>query len=66
MYMILGAVDQERGQPIGLYYDIFKAQKDFAAISDVGAFTGHLTAFLVAYDVQKNGQLMELQELGRK
>lgn len=67
LYMILSAVDQERGQPIGLYYDIFKAQKDFAAISDMGAaFTGHLTAFLVAYQVQKGGQLVELQELGRK
>ena len=36
LYMILSAIGCERGQPIGLYYDIFKAQADFAAITDIG------------------------------
>ena len=67
LYMILSAIGCERGQPIGLYYDIFKAQADFVAITDIGStLTGNLTVFLVAYKVQKGGQLIELQELGRK
>lgn len=67
LYMILSAVGSERGQPIGLYYDVFKATADFNAINSTGgAFTGNLTVFLIAYQVQKGGQLTELQELGRK
>jgi hypothetical protein len=67
LYIILSAVGDERGQPIGLYYDVFKAQKDFAAINNMGsAILGGLTAFLIAYQVQKGGQLVELQEMGRK
>ena len=66
-YMILSAVGSERGQPIGFYYDLFKAQADFNAINNIaGAFTGNLTAFLIAYELQKGGQLLELQEMGRK
>jgi hypothetical protein len=67
LYMILSAVGSERGQPIGFYYDPFKARADFAAINDVGsALTGNRTAFLVAYEVKKSGQLVEVAELGSK
>lgn len=67
LYMILRAVGSERGQPIGLYYDIFKANQDFAAINNLAsAFTGDLTAFLIAYEVQKGGELVEIKELARK
>ena len=67
LYMILSAVGSERGQPIGLYYDAFKATQDFNAINNLAsAFSGDLTAFLVAYEVQKGGQLVEVKELGRK
>lgn len=67
LYMILGAVGLERGAPIGLYFDPFKAREAFAAITDLtGAFTGSYTAFLVAYEVGADGQLTEVEELGRK
>ena len=67
IYMILSAVGDERGQPIGFYQDLFKARADFNALNDMhSAFTGHLTAFLIAYEIQKGGALTELQELGRK
>lgn len=67
IYMILSAVGDERGQPIGFYHDLFKARADFNALNDMhSAFTGSLTAFLIAYEIQKGGALMELQELGRK
>jgi hypothetical protein len=67
LYMILSAVGYERGQPIGFYYDLFKARADFNAMNDLhSAFTGNLTAFLIAYEVQKGGALLEIQELGRK
>ena len=67
LYIILSAVGNERGQPIGLYYDPFKARQDFAAISDLqAAFTGNATAFLVAYEVTSTGVLLEVAELGRK
>ena len=67
LYMILSAVGSERGQPIGFYYDPFKARADFAAINDMGsALTGNRTAFLVAYEVKKRGQLVEVAEIGSK
>jgi len=67
LYMILSAVGSERGQPIGFYKDPFKARADFGAINDMlSALTGNLTAFLIAYEVQKGGQLVEVAELGRK
>jgi hypothetical protein len=67
IYMILSANGMERGPPIGFYTDVFKARADFAAISDSpGRWTASLTAFLVAYKVQKGGALIELEELGRK
>lgn len=67
LYMILSAVGSERGQPVGLYYDPFKARADFAAINDMGsALTGNKTAFLVAYELQKSGQLAEVAELASK
>jgi len=67
IYMILSAVGDARGQPIGFYHDIFKARADFNALNDLhSAFTGSLTAFLVAYEIQKGGALTEVQELGRK
>jgi len=67
IYMILRANGMERGEPIGYYTDVFKARADFATISDVGSrWTASLTAFLVAYKVQKGRAIIELQELGRK
>jgi hypothetical protein len=67
IYMILSANKSERGEPIGFYTDPFKARADFAAINDmINAFTGNRTAFLVAYDVQPGGALMEVAELGCK
>jgi len=65
--MILSAIGSERGQPVGFYYDPFKARADFAAINDMGsALTGNKTAFLVAYEIRKSGQLVEVSELGSK
>jgi len=67
VYMILGAVGKERGAPTGLYFDPFKARAAFAAISDISsAFTGSYTAFLVAYEIGAEGELTEVEELGRK
>ncbi len=65
--MILSAVGDQRGQPIAFYYDPFKARAHFATFSDMlSAFTGHYTAFLVAYEVDGSGSLVEIAELGRK
>ena len=67
LYMILSAVGTERGAPFALFFDPFAARAAFAAITDLtGAFTGSYTAFLVVYDVAPNGQLTEVEELGRK
>jgi hypothetical protein len=67
LYMILGAVGTERGAPFALFFDPFAARAAFAAITDLtGAFTGSYTAFLVAYEVGADGQLAEVEELGRK
>lgn len=67
LYMILSAVGMERGAPAALYFDPFKASAAFAAISDLAsAFTGSYTAFLVAYEVDAEGHLVEIGELGRK
>ena len=67
LYMILSAVGMERGAPIALFFDPFAARAAFAAISDISsAFTGSYAAFLVAYDVAPDGQLTEVEELGRK
>ncbi len=66
-YMILSAVGCERGQPYAFYKDPFKAQTDFDAIHDVySALTGNRVAFLVAYELMSNGQLVEIAELGAK
>lgn len=67
IYMLLAAVGTERGQPFAFFTDPFKARDAFAGISDItSAFTGSYTAFLVAYEVAENGQLTEVEELGRK
>lgn len=65
--MILSANGTERGAPIGYYTNILKARADFAAISDAGSrWTASLTAFLIAYKLQKGGALIELEELAVK
>jgi len=65
--MILRANKMERGEPMGVYTDPFKARNDFAAINEmINAFTGNRTAFLVAYDVSPSGSLHEVAELGCK
>lgn len=67
IYMLLSAVGMERGAPFALFYDPFAARAAFAGISDIAsAFTGSYTAFLVAYEIGENGQLVEVEELGRK
>ena len=66
-YMILGAVGEERGAPMQFFWDPFKAREAFSYYGDVlHAFGGGYTAFLVAYEVQPDGGLRELAELGRK
>jgi|GEM_PF-4963840 len=67
-YMILAANGRERGQPIALFADIFKAQQEYAKINPgcYLALSGNYTAFLVAYKVGADGELHELHELGRK
>ena len=65
--MILRANQTERGEPLGIYTDPFKAQADFASIdATINLFTGNQTAFLVAYDLHPGGGLHEVAELGRK
>ena len=50
-----------------IHFDPFKARAAFAAISDISsAFTGSYTAFLVAYEIGAEGELTEVEELGRK
>lgn len=67
IYMILSAVGRERGQPCAVFYDPFAARRAFDEIDDMSAaFTGNRVAFLIAYEIMKNGQLMELAELGCK
>jgi hypothetical protein len=67
IYMILSAVGYERGPPIAVFFDPFAAKRMFDAIDNmVSAFIPKHTAFLVAYELQKDGQLLELEELGRK
>jgi hypothetical protein len=67
IYMILSAIGTERGQPCAVFYDPFAARRAFDEIDGTSShFTGNYVAFLVAYDIMKNGQLMELDELGHK
>lgn len=67
IYMILSAVGYERGQPCAVFFDPFAAKRAFDEMgSMISAFIPTYTAFLVAYELQKNGQLVELEELGRK
>jgi hypothetical protein len=67
LYMILGAVGYERGPPISLFFDPFKARAAFATYSDMAAaFGAGYTAFLVAYESYPDGTLVELEEIGRK
>ena len=66
IYMILSSVGAERGAPIGLYFDPFKATDDFNAINNMSTYwSGDPTAFLVAYELSAEG-LVEIAELGRK
>lgn len=67
IYMLLAAVGMERGQPFAFFTDPFAARQAFASVDGTAsAFTGSYTAFLVAYEVAENGQLIEIAELGRK
>jgi hypothetical protein len=67
IYMILAAVGAERGQPCAVFFDPFAARRAFDEIDGTSAhFTGNRVAFLVAYEILKNGQLMELEEIGCK
>ncbi len=67
LYMILTAIGRERGQPCAVFFDPFAAKRAFEEIDGMSShFTPTYTAFLVAYELQKNGQLVELEELGRK
>jgi hypothetical protein len=67
IYMLLSAVGLERGQPFAFFTDPFKARQYFEAVDGTAsAFTGAYTAFLVAYNTTADGQLVEVEELGRK
>lgn len=67
IYMILSAVGYERGQPIAMFFDPFAAKRAFDAIENFSVhFLPKYEAFLVAYELQKDGQLLEIEELGRK
>lgn len=67
IYMILAAVGRKRGQPCAVFFDPFAARRAFDAIDDMSShFTGNHVAFLVAYELGKDGQLIELEEIGRK
>lgn len=67
MYMLLSAVGEERGQPIGLFFDPFRAKAAFAQFNDLyHAFGQGRTVFLVAYQAMPDGTLIELEEIGRK
>ncbi len=67
IYMILSAVGTERGQPLAVFFDPFAARRAFDAIDGFSShFTGNYTAFLVAYEMGKDGTLVELDEIGRK
>lgn len=67
IFMILSAIGGERGQPVALYTDPFKAKAEFEAINNMGnAMMGNLTAFLVAYMQPANGPLIEIEEIGRR
>ena len=65
-YMILGAVKGARGPPVALYWDPFKARADFDAIVTSSRWTGDKEAYLVCYEIQPDGSLRELSELGAK
>ncbi len=67
VYMILSAIGYERGPPCAVFFDPFAAKRAFDAIDNFSVhFAPKHEAFLVAYELQKNGQLVELEELGRK
>ena len=64
-YMILSAVKGSRGAPVALYWDPFKARADFDAIVTSWILPDK-QAFLVSYEIQPDGSLRELAELGAK
>ena len=67
MYMLLSAVGDERGQPIALFFDPFRARAAFDQYNDLAhAFGAGRTVFLVAYQAMPDGSLIELEEIGRK
>ena len=65
IYLILSAIGYEPGSPIAFFQDPFKAKIAFAEIRE-NPFIPALTAFLIAYEVQKDGTLKDVGELGRK
>ena len=65
IYLILGAIGYEPGPPIAFFQDPFKAKIAFAEIKE-NPFIPALTAFLIAYEVQKDGSLKDVGELCRK
>ena len=67
IYMILNAVGRERGEPCAVFFDPFAAKRAFDEIDGFSShFTPSYTAFLIAYELQKHGQLIEIEEIARK
>lgn len=67
-YMILHQEDrEERGRPVAMFWDPFAARTAFDSIqSCVYAFTGSGAYQLVAYELQPDGILKELQLVAQK
>ena len=67
-YALLQQEDrEERGRPIAFFWDPFKARAAFDALPmSAAAFIGGGAYQLVAYELDNNGSLKELQLIGAK
>lgn len=66
-YILQSAIGYERGPPIAFFTDPFKAMAAYNATSDMSsAFMPCYSVFLVAYMIDTDGRLIEIEELGRK
>ena len=65
--MILGGVGGQRGAPVAVFWDPWKAQQQFDAIqTPTYMITGDRSFWLVAYEAHADGTLNELLEMGVK
>ena len=56
----------DNGSPVAFFDDAFRAQQAFHASSDVAHAFGAGETILMCYDLQKDGSLIPLMEMGRK